>query len=109
MKKFKLFTVAMLIGTMGIFASENTNLSKTSSDIGAQIETLLDATEFEFQDTHIDITFTFSSEGEIVVLKVGSNDENVLNYVRENLNGKTIKNPGVHDKLYSIALNLKSV
>ena len=109
MKKLKLFAFALFIGTTGLFASEMSRNDVDNRDIGVQIENLLDATEYDFNEAHIDITFTFSSEGEIVVLKVNSTDSNVLNYVRENLNGKTIKNPGEHDKLYSISLNLQLV
>ena len=56
----------------------------------------------------VQIKFTFNSEGEIVVLKVSSSDSNVLNYIRKNLNGKVILNPGERNKLYNLSLKLQA-
>jgi hypothetical protein len=110
MKKLKLFTIALLIGTTGLFASEMSRNDVENPNIGTQIENLLDQSEFNFEDTSaVQITFTFNSEGQIVILKVNSTDEEVLNYFRENLNGKTIKNPGERDKLYSLSLKLQTI
>jgi len=110
MKKLKLFTIALLIGTTGLFASEISKGDLKKSDIGTQIENLLYQSEFNFEDASaVQITFTFNSEGQIVILKVNSTDKEVLNYLRKNLNGKTIKNPGERDKLYSLSLKLQTI
>ena len=110
MKNLKLFIIALLIGTTGLFAAETTNIDLKKSDISTQIENLLNETEFTFNNTsQVQITFTFNSEGEIVVLKVDSKDKEVLNYIRKNLNGKTIKTPGERDKLYTLNLKLQEI
>lgn len=109
MKKFKIFVIALLIGTTGLFASEISSKDFNNPTIGSQIENLLDDTELEFKtNTTVQITFTFSSKGEIVVLKVDSIDKEVLDYIRKNLNGKTIKNPGKRDKIYHLPLKLQT-
>ena len=109
MKKLKLFTLALFIGTAGLFASEISKTELKKSDIGTQIENLLNDTEFLFDNTiEVQIKFTFNSEGEIVVLKVSSSDSNVLNYIRKNLNGKVILNPGERNKLYNLSLKLQA-
>ena len=109
MKKLKLFTLALFIGTTGLFASEISKTELKKSDIGTQIENLLNDTEFLFDNTiEVQIKFTFNSEGEIVVLKVSSSDSNVLNYIRKNLNGKVILNPGERNKLYNLSLKLQA-
>jgi hypothetical protein len=109
MRKLKLFTLALFIGTTGLFASEISKTELKKSDIGTQIENLLNDTEFLFDNTiEVQIKFTFNSEGEIVVLKVSSSDSNVLNYIRKNLNGKVILNPGERNKLYNLSLKLQA-
>ena len=54
------------------------------------------------------MTFTFSLEGEIVILNVDSNKKEVLNYIRKNLNYQKINHSGERDKLYTMPLKLKS-
>ena len=110
MKKLKLFAFALFIGTTGLFASEISRNDVENPNISTQIENLLSKTEFTFDNTsEIQIKFTFTSEGEIVVVKVNSKDSNVLNYIRKNLNGKAIKNPGERDKFYSLSLKLQKI
>lgn len=110
MKNLKLFVIALLIGTTGLFASEISSKDLKNPTIGTQIEILLENTEFSFNNpSAVQITFTFSSAGEIVVLKVNSVDKHVLDYIRKNLNGKTIKNPGERDKIYNLSLKLQAI
>ena len=109
MRKFKLFAIAMLIGTAGLFATEleNSNLSKDG--MRSEIVQLLKAPDFTLSaDVNVNIEFTFSSEGELVILSVDSKNSEILNYVRENLNYKKIENPGKRDKLYTMPLKLSS-
>ena len=104
-----LLALALVIGTASLFAA-NVDPNVPKSEIRTQIVKLLDAPNFKVEkDLKVDITFTFSSEGEIVVLSVDSNRKDVLNYVRENLNYKKIQNPGDRDKLYTMPLTLSKV
>jgi hypothetical protein len=107
MRNLKLFALAMLIGTAGMFAAETVNPDVPKKVIRNQIVKLLTAPEFSVdKEMTVNITFTFSSEGEIVVLNVDSRNRNVLTYIRENLNYKKIENPGERDKIYSMPLKV---
>jgi len=108
MRKFKLLALAFVLGTASLFATnEATPEDVPVKVIRNQIVQLLDAPNFTLEsDTQVAISFTFNSEGEIVVLSVNSRNADILNYVRENINGKVIDMPGERDKVYSIPLKL---
>jgi transposase len=107
MKKLTLLALALVIGTSTLFAS-NLNSENLNKNIRDQILKLMEEPNFSIdEETTITILFTFNSEGEIIVLSVDSSNENVLNYVRENLNHKIIANPGAQAKLYTLPLTVK--
>jgi len=107
MKKLILTALVLVITTTTLFAADVTP-DETNKNIRNQIIQLMDAPDFTInEDTTVAITFTFNSEGEIIVLSVDSKDHKVLNYVRENLNHKVIANPGERDKLYSFQLKVQ--
>jgi hypothetical protein len=108
MKKFKLLALSLVIGTASLFATTVEDVSK--DEIRSQIMELLQTPDFgvDYEMT-VNISFTFSSEGEVVVLGVDSKNRNILNYVRENLNYKKIQNPGEKDKLYTMPLKVAKV
>jgi len=109
MRKLKLVALAMLIGTAGLFAAETTNPDVPKKEIRSQIVKLLKAPNFTVEKSmNVTVTFTFSSEGELVVLNVDSKNRDVLKYVRKNLNYKKIQNPGERDKIYTMPLKVKS-
>jgi len=109
MKKLKLFTLAMLIGTASLFASEVESTKMSKDGMRSEIVQLLKTPDFTVPtEINVTITFTFSSEGELVVLGVDSKNSDVLKYIRKNLNYKKIENPGERDKLYTMPLKLKS-
>ena len=109
MKKFMLLAVALVIGTASLLAADvNPDVSK--KEMRTQIVKLLNTPNFEVvNDVMVEITFTFSSEGEVVVLNLDSKDRNVLKYVRRNLNYKKIENPGERDKLYTMPLKMQAI
>lgn len=111
MKKFKLLLVAVFFGTATLFASNGiTNPDVAKKEIRSQIAELLSAPQFEVKEKiQVELTFTFSSEGEIVVLNVDSKNRDVLNYIRKCINYKKIDNPGVRDKIYTIPLIVEAV
>ena len=105
MRKFKLLALALVIGTASLFATTVEDVSK--DEIRTQIVELLQTPDFDVNsEMTVNISFTFSSEGEVVVLGVDSKNRNILNYVRENLNYKKIQNPGERDKLYTMPLKI---
>lgn len=102
-----LMALALVIGTTTLLAT-NVNPNGSNKIINSQIQKLLSVTDFQInENATIKVEFTFDSAGEIIVLKVDSMDRNVLNYIRENLNHKTISNPGVKDRHYTIPLVIK--
>lgn len=106
MRKFKLLALALVISTTSLFATDS-NESDNKDGMRNQIAKLLKAPDFTLDnDLTVTIEFTFSSEGDIVVLKVDSKDSNILNYIRKNLNYKKIKNPGERDKHYSMPIKV---
>ncbi len=109
MRKFKLLALALVIGTASIFASGGDDPREANKKIRAQIVNLLHDADFIVDhETTVNLTFTFSSKGEIVVLKVDSRDKDILNYIRENLNYQKVDNPGVLDKIYTMPLKVTS-
>ena len=107
MKKLMLTALAIVISTTTLFAS-NVIPEDSNKNIRNQIIKLMDTPEFELNnDTAITINFTFNSEGEIIVLSVDSKNRDILNYVRKNINHKTIVNPGEKDKVYTMPLIMK--
>jgi len=109
MKKFKLLALAFVIGTAGLFAANESTPDVPKKVIRTQIIDLLESPDFTLEkDTSIAVTFTFNSVGEIVVLKVDSRNRDVLNYVRKNINGKSLETPGERDKQYVMQLTMKT-
>jgi len=107
MKKFKLMALALVIGTASLFAANGESIKEPTKEIRNQIVSLLQTPDFVVEnETVVTLTFTFSSQGEIVILNVDSRDKNILNYVRENLNYKKVDNPGQRDKIYTMPLKV---
>ena len=109
MRTLKLTLVALLIGTTTLLATTS-NPDPVKAELRSQIVELLAAPDFTVdKETIVNIEFTFSTEGEVVVLKIDSYDKEVIDYVRENLNYKKIDNPGTANKLYTVPLKLKGL
>jgi hypothetical protein len=108
MRKFKLLALALVIGTASVFAATGDDpKEEANKKIRNQIVSLLQDADFIVEnETTVNLTFTFSSQGEVIVLKVDSKDRNILNFVRENLNYKKVNNPGERDKLYTMPLKV---
>lgn len=84
MKKIKIAVLALIIGTTSMFAS-NIGVSENSI-IGFDVSSNID-TEIE---KNIKLKLAVNSEGELVVLGLDSKNSDVLNYVRENVNGHKV-------------------
>ncbi|WP_298364210.1 hypothetical protein [uncultured Lutibacter sp.] len=107
MNKFKLLIVALLVGTSSLFAG-TFNLDVSKDEIKKQVVELVQASDASIQNqVEVMVTFTFNTDGEIVVKKVGSRDREVINFIRENLNWKKIENPGKINKDYSMRIVIK--
>ena len=107
MKKFMLLSLALVIGTASLFA-KNGEPVVSGEELKTQIIKLLENPHVYFEkEMDIEMTFTFTPDCKIVVIKLNSKDNYIKNYIRKNLNMKKFKNPGKRDKLYSISLKLK--
>ena len=110
MRKLKLLAIALMVGSASIFATNIDELKKPNEELRKEIVELLKTTDIELNsEITVAIKFTFNSDSEIVVLGVDSKNNNVLKYVRENLNYKKLDNPGKRDKLYTIPLKIEAV
>jgi len=100
--------IALVFGAASLFANTISNPEISGDEIRKQIIELVDNVSDNLEiRTSVNVTFTFNSEGEIVVLKVGSKDKDVLSFIRENMNGKTIENPGKEKKKYNMVITIK--
>lgn len=85
MKKFKLALVALVIGTTGMFASNIDNSEILTNDMKNHV------INFDAEiEKNIKLKLAVNSEDEIVVLGLDSKNSDVLNYVRENVNGQKV-------------------
>lgn len=105
MNKFRLLAIALVLGTASLFANNITSPEVSKDEIRKQIIELVDDSKTEIEaETLVKVTFTFSSEGEIVVLKVNTRDKEIRSFVRENINTKKLKSPGVVNKVYTMPI-----
>jgi len=109
MKKFKLLALALVISTAGLFAANTENPENLNKELRTQIVKLLQTPDFVIEkDITVTLKFTFSSEGEIVVLCPGCENKDIVAYIRKNLNYKKFDTPGEKDKIYTMPLKLKA-
>jgi len=107
MKNLKLWALAFVIGTVGVFATTTDLPDVPVKQIGMQISELLTEPDFAIEeDMKVEVVFTFNTEGELIVLKVDSKDKDVLNYVRETLNHKKIDTPGENNRVFTLPLTI---
>lgn len=108
MRKLKLLTLALVIGATSLFASEKTE--NINTEIRDQVVNLFDRAKFETKEGFkVEFTFTFNTNGEIVVLNLDSNREDIKDYIRKNVNYKKIQKPGIKDRIYKMPINVKVV
>lgn len=107
MNKFKLVLVALVFGTVTMFASTaKPNVSK--EEIKQQVVELVAQADSTISvATTVKVTFAFSTEGEIIVKKIDSKNKEVIAFIRENLNSKKLENPGKIKKDYTMSIELK--
>lgn len=106
MKNLKLLSIALFITTSSLFAMEIVP-DIPVKEIRTQVVELFHTPEFVVsEEINVNITFTFSTEGEIVVLKVDSKDPEVLKYVRKYMNHKMIDTPGEPNRIFYLPLRI---
>jgi len=91
MRKFKLVVIALIIGTSSLFAFSGNSAISSKKEQPSSV----DSSNFNaVKKPNVKLTFSINSESKIVVLAVNSKEREVLNFVRENVNGKEIKGKG---------------
>ncbi len=110
MNKVKLLIVAFVVSTMSLFANEVETPAVSKDEIRNQIvELLKDVNTNLSSEEVVNVTFTFNTDGEIVVLKVQSEKKEILKFIRTNLNGKKIENPGRVKREYTMPINVRFI
>lgn len=109
MKKLILLAIALVIGSANMQANEG-EPDVTKEEIRNQIVNLLDSPSHYFEKTtEVKIDFTFDSEGRIIIVKIDTNDYEVKDFFRENLNFKKLHKPGNKLRKYDIIIKLRSL
>lgn len=108
MNKFKLLAIAFVLGTTSLFANNIVNPEVSKDEIRQQIIELVQhsVNTIDNQVT-VNVTFTFSTSGEIVVKKVSSTDKEVLAFIRENINSKVLAKPGRANRNFTMPIVIK--
>jgi len=109
MKNLKVlaFVLVFVISTASLFATEIVP-DIPVKEIRTQVADLFLDADFNIENEKIvNITFTFSSAGDIVVLKVDSKDREVLKYVSKYMNHKMIQTPGEPNRIFILPLRIK--
>jgi hypothetical protein len=110
MKNLKLLTLALLIGSASLFANTKSTLDIPAKQVAEQVTELFKMPDFAVKgDTRINVVFTFDTEGKIVVLKVDSEDPELLNYVRKSLKNKTIDTPGEPNREFTLPITISEI
>lgn len=107
MKNLKVTAIALLISTSCLFAADIVP-DIPAKTIRHQVVELFDSPDFNVDsETVVHITFTFNTEGEIIVLKVDSKNSDVLRYVRKYMNHKKVEIPGEPNREFVIPLRIQ--
>ncbi len=108
MNKFKVLAIAFVLGTTSLFANNIVNPEVSKDEIRQQIIELVEHSQNTIaSQVTVNVTFTFSTSGEIIVKKVNSTDKDVLAFIRENINSKVLENPGRANKNFTMSIVIK--
>ena len=108
MNKFKLMAIALVFGVSSLFANNIINPEVSKDVIRKQIIELVQDSSNSIEDqVTVNVTFTFSTSGEIIVKKVGSRNAEVLAFIREHINSKVLVNPGRANRNFTMPIVIK--
>jgi len=109
MKKLIVLLVAILASTQ-IFANEKTEKKNTEDNLRNELVVLLKKPEIELSKEEIkaNIEFILNTKGEIVILTVDSEKEEIENFVKSRLNYKKIdaNSKKITNKVYKFSLKV---
>lgn len=106
MKNLKVIAFALIISTSSLFASEILP-DVPVKQIRTQVVELFETPDFRIsEEITVDILFTFSSEGDLIVLKIDSYDPKIIKYVSTHINHKMIDTPGEPNREFTLPLRI---
>lgn len=102
------FVAAMLLST-GILVANPNEDREPATNLSSQISEML--SDNDFSEITVDLTaqvrFTLNGEGEIVVLSVATDSENLERFVKSRLNYKKVKISNVKEgKLFTVPVRI---
>jgi hypothetical protein len=104
--KVLLFVAAFVVSTTSLLAAPIVP-DIPAKQVGEQVTELFDAPDFKVdEETVVNITFTFSSEGDIIILNIDSTDTQIKQYIAENMNHKLIQTPGEANRVFIVPLRI---
>ena len=108
MNKFKLMAIALVFGVSSLFANNIINPEGSKDEIRQQIVELVQHANNTIEDqVTVNVTFTFSTSGEIIVKKVDSRNAEVLAFIREHINSKVLVSPGRANRNFTMPIVIK--
>jgi len=110
MKTLKLFSFVLVvaISTSSLFAFDIVP-DVPVKEIRTQVVELFSDAEFTIEEeTVVNILFTFSSEGDIVILNIDSKNSDIKQYIAKQMNKKTIQTPGEPNRIFTLPLRITS-
>jgi outer membrane lipopolysaccharide assembly protein LptE/RlpB len=111
MRKLSLvFVAAMLLATGNVLANDTTVENPTKS-LSSQISEMLSENDFSENQTNLtaQVRFTLNTDGEIVVLSVNTEYEQMERFVKSKLNYQKVDLTNVEEgKVYTIPVRVKA-
>ncbi len=111
MRKLSYVIVAAMLLSTGSILATSTELREPTTSLSAQISEMLSDNSFsEGQcNSTAQVRFTLNDEGEIVVLSVETESEDLERFVKTRLNYKKIEISNVEEgKLYTVPVRITS-
>ena len=106
MKKTGFALLAALVFVGNVFATEP--IDKSPNTLSKQIQEMLTNNKFQLEDDlTADVRFTVNKQGEIVVLSIDTESENLVGFVKNRLNYKKVELDQVQEgKIYTVPVRI---
>lgn len=110
MRKIGMTIMAGLLFTVGTLSANTLADEQPKNGISAQIHQLLKSNSFDVPtDIQANVRFTFNKEGELVVLSVDTEHQNLEAFVKSRLNYQKLENLAVTEgKIYTVKVTIEA-
>lgn len=109
MRKLSLVVVAAMLLVTGNVLANDTDGVKPTTSISTQISKMLSDNSFSDESANLtaQVRFTLNSDGEIVVLSVDTDSEQLEGFVKSRLNYKKVDVDAIEEgKLYTVPVRI---